>query len=99
MNQTELVEAIREKLILKNSDEKPLTKDQITTVLHALGAVAHSELSRDGVLPLPSIGKIKAVSASARQGRNPKTGEIIEIPAAKKARFTPSQSLKDSINQ
>lgn len=49
-------------------------------------------------MPLPGIGKLVVVERAARMGRNPKTGEALEIPARKAVGFKPSGTLKGAIN-
>jgi DNA-binding protein HU-beta len=44
------------------------------------------------------FGKFKKVDRKARKGRNPFTGETIQIKASKKARFLPAKGLKDVIS-
>ena len=43
------------------------------------------------------LGTFKIVERAARTGRNPNTGEALEIPAQKTVKFTPSKWLKDNI--
>ena len=44
---------------------------------------------------LPSFGKFKVKDSAARQGRNPATGETIEIAASRKLGFSPAKQVKD----
>lgn len=50
-------------------------------------------------ITLPNVGKFSAVERSARKGRNPLTGETIEIPAKKAVKFKVSNSIKKAINE
>jgi DNA-binding protein HU-beta len=47
---------------------------------------------------VPGFGKFKIKETAARQGRNPATGETIQIAASKKLTFTPAKALKDALN-
>jgi len=47
---------------------------------------------------IPGFGKFKVASREARQGRNPATGETIQIAASKKLNFTPAKQVKDAMN-
>lgn len=47
---------------------------------------------------IPGFGKFKVASRDARTGRNPATGETIQIAASKKFAFTPAKQLKDAMN-
>jgi DNA-binding protein HU-beta len=44
---------------------------------------------------LPNFGKFKVKDSAARQGRNPCTGEAIEIAASRKLGFSPARQVKD----
>jgi len=46
---------------------------------------------------LPGFGKFKVKDSPARQGRNPGTGQTIEIAASRKLAFTPAKQVKDAL--
>lgn len=46
---------------------------------------------------IPSVGTLTIVEKSARKGRNPRTGETIDIPSKKTLKFTPTKDLKQTI--
>jgi DNA-binding protein HU-beta len=46
---------------------------------------------------LPGFGKFKAKDSQARQGRNPGTGEVIEIAASRKLGFSPAKQVKEAL--
>ncbi len=46
---------------------------------------------------LSGFGIFKVADRKAREGRNPRTGETIHIPASKKLRFTPAKVLKEAV--
>jgi DNA-binding protein HU-beta len=48
---------------------------------------------------LIGFGTFATGARAARSGRNPKTGETIEIPAAKTVKFTAGKAFKDAVNQ
>ena len=48
-------------------------------------------------MPLPGVGKLKVKATAARKGRNPKTGESINIPAGQRVTFSPSKELKEAM--
>lgn len=72
---------------------KTKAKEILDTVLTALrdAAVKGEEVS------LPGFGKFKVQDKPARQGRNPRTGEALEIAATKKLVFQPAKPLKDAL--
>jgi nucleoid DNA-binding protein len=76
-------------------------KVDIGRVLNALGAVAQGHLGR-GVegehLTIPGIGTLYKQHRKSRRGRNPRTGEAIEIQEKNIIDFRPNKALKDAIN-
>lgn len=48
---------------------------------------------------IPGFGTFEAVAKPERQGRNPKTGEPVQVAAKRKVRFKPSAQLKELVNQ
>ncbi len=48
-------------------------------------------------LNLSGFGIFKVADRKAREGRNPRTGETIQIKASKKAKFVPSKALKEAV--
>lgn len=76
-----------------------LQKLQLEQVIAAFSDIVTHELSAGGEIPLPSIGKLKVHTSPARNGRNPKTGETISLPARRKAKFSGSKTLTDVLNR
>ena len=68
---------------------------QLERLLSSLCGVMASELFEGGEVSLPRFGKLTAVHSKARDGRNPKTGKAINIPASKTVAFKASSALKD----
>ncbi len=56
------------------------------------------DLLRVGSCNIPGIGKLKVVERKARKGRNPTTGEPMDIPAKKVVRLSPSSTITDRLN-
>lgn len=75
------------------------TMGTVEKTLDVLCGVAAAELLGGGEVPLPGIGKLKAKKTAARKGRNPRTGESVDIPAGKKVRFVPCKELKEALKQ
>ena len=61
-----------------------------------LGAIRDS-LKRGRRVTLVGFGTFAVAKRAARNGRNPRTGKIIKIPAARVPRFKPSKSLKTAV--
>jgi len=56
------------------------------------------ELASGGEVSLAGFGKFSVSQRSARQGRNPSTGQPIQIPASKAAKFSAASALKKQLN-
>jgi DNA-binding protein HU-beta len=77
------------------ADKTGLTKVQVAKFLDDYAALAYAEAKNSFVLP--GIGKLVLVNRKARVGRNPATGEEIQIPAKKVVKFRVAKICKDSI--
>jgi DNA-binding protein HU-beta len=56
------------------------------------------ELASGGEVSIAGFGKFSVSNRAARQGRNPATGETINIAASKSAKFSAAKGLKDRLN-
>ena len=54
-------------------------------------------LKDGGKISLIGFGSFSVLERKARKGRNPKTGDEIEIPASKSVKFSPAKRLKEDI--
>ena len=90
MNKTDLVNVV--------VAETELTKKQAEAAVNAtLDAIANALKNGDKV-QLIGFGTFEVKDVAAREGRNPKTGEVIKIDACKKPSFSASKVLKDQVN-
>lgn len=89
MNKTELVAALAEKT--------GASKKDTDNTINVFTEVIIEALKRDGKVQLPGFGTFEVRERAARTGRNPHTGEAIEIAAAKVPAFKPGKALKDAI--
>jgi len=55
-------------------------------------------LQKGDTVTLVGFGSFKVVKRKARKGRNPQTGEEIDIKASNAPKFTPGQALKEAVN-
>lgn len=85
MNKTELVAAMAEKA--------GLTKNDATKALNAYVDVVREQLQKGEDVALIGFGTFSAVKRPARMGRNPRTGEQIEIAAKVSAKFKAGKGL------
>jgi DNA-binding protein HU-beta len=79
------------------SERTDLPKTTIEAVLNAQRESLHNALNKDGEYQLHEIGILKVGERPARKGRNPQTGDAIDIPAAKTVKFKVAKVLKDSV--
>jgi len=90
MNKSELIDAVASKTDLSKADAG-----------RALDAIVESiteTLSKGDKVTLIGFGTFGVSERSARTGRNPQTGDPIDIPAAKVPKFTAGKKLKDVVN-
>ena len=72
-----------------------ITKKQSVQFLEELATLAYKQAKNS--FTVPGLGKLVLVNRKARQGRNPATGETIQIPAKRVVKFRVSKAAKDSI--
>jgi len=72
-----------------------LTKEQAVQTLEALAALAYKN-AKDS-FTIPGLGKLVLVDRKARIGRNPATGEQINIPAKRVVKFRVAKAAKEAI--
>lgn len=90
MTKAEFIEAI--------AQDAGLTKAAADKAVSAFVKVVTEALKEDDKVSLVGFGTFEARERSARTGRNPFTGETIDIDACKVPAFKASKSLKDAIN-
>jgi len=73
---------------------KKAAKEQIEAVI----ALVTAELAQGNTVRLNNLGTFSVVDRDARTGRNPKTGEALEIAASKAVKFKATTSLKATVN-
>ena len=91
MNKAELVAAIAEKTDLSKKDSEKALKAFIDVVTE--------ELTKGEKIQLVGFGTFEVAERSAREGRNPQTGETMSIPASKAPKFKAGKALKDAVNK
>jgi DNA-binding protein HU-beta len=95
MTKQELIERITE--IMKIRHDRTVSKTDVAALLDALGDVATERLKAGDDVSLPGLGKLAVKTKAARTGRNPKTGEAIQIPAKRVPDFSSAKALKDAL--
>jgi nucleoid DNA-binding protein len=72
-------------------------RSQAKEIVEDIAAFITESLRRGYKLPLMGLGKLYVRQSKARLGRNPQTGETVQIPARKRVRFTASKALKTTV--
>jgi DNA-binding protein HU-beta len=90
MNKTELIEKVAE--------SADMTKKQASQAVDAILNSIAEALKAGEKVQLIGFGNFESRERAARKGRNPQTGEEIEIAAAKVPAFSPGKALKDAVN-
>lgn len=72
-------------------------KQDVASVLDGLTAMAYEYVKADGEFPLPGFGKVVKAFRKERVGRNPATGETINIPAKTVVKFRLTKALKEAV--
>ena len=72
-----------------------ITKKQAGQVIEALVGLAYKQAKNS--FTIPGLGKLVLVNRKARIGRNPATGEQIQIPAKRVVKFRVAKAAKDAI--
>lgn len=90
MNKSELIDAIAAKT--------GLTKVQAKSAIESYHEAVSESLKAGGSVDIAGFGSFSVVSKAARTGRNPKTGEVLQIKASRLPKFKPGKGLKEGIN-
>lgn len=90
MNKSELIEAVA-----KSAD---LSKADAGRAVDAFVDATTKALKKGDQVSLVGFGTFSVRSRAAREGRNPRTGETIRIPASKSPAFKAGKALKDAVN-
>ncbi|GAA2099740.1 HU family DNA-binding protein [Microlunatus panaciterrae] len=89
LNRTELVAAIAE--------QASLSKTQADAALSALQDVVIANLEKGEAVKVPGFLNVERVERAARTGRNPRTGEELQIPAGYGVKVTAGSALKKAV--
>jgi DNA-binding protein HU-beta len=89
MTKSETLQALADKL--------GKTRKEVSEMLDALVELAYNETKKSGEFTIPGLGKLQKKHRNARMGRNPATGEQIQIAAKTVVKFRVAKAAKDSI--
>ena len=90
INKSDLITAVT-----KNAG---ITKTQATQAVEAVFSSITQTLSKGGEANFIGFGSFRVTKRAAREGRNPRTGQIIKIPASRLPRFRPGKKLKEAVS-
>ena len=84
-------------LIATVAGETGQSKSAAEAAINAVIGSITSALSNGDDVTLVGFGTFTTVNKAAREGRNPKTGEKLQIPASTAPKFKPGKALKDAV--
>ena len=90
MNKNDLVSAV--------ADGSDLSKADAEKAVDAVFDSITGSLKGGGEVRLVGFGTFSVANRKASTGRNPRTGEAIQIPASKQPKFKAGKGLKDAVN-
>ncbi len=89
LTKTQLVRLLAEKIETNNKTAAAFLETLVDTAV--------KETKKNGIFVVPGLGRLKKVHRKARMGRNPQTGEPIQIKAKTTAKFYLAKATKDAI--
>jgi len=95
VNKNEFIAAVSEN---KNLDKLDLSKSTVAAVIDAALATIERALKNGDEVRLVGFGNFYVAKRAAAKGRNPRTGEDIQIKASKNPKFKAGKMLKDAVN-
>ena len=90
MNKSDLIDAV--------ASQTGLAKDQAGAAVESVFGTISEALSRGDTVSLVGFGVFSVSARAGRTGRNPRTGESIEIAASRAPKFKAGEGLKDAVN-
>ncbi len=86
-------------LIDKIASGAALSKADASRALDSTLDAIKASLKKGQKVTLVGFGTFQVIKRKARKGRNPKTGQVINIPAAKTPKFSAGKALKDAVRK
>ncbi len=88
----------KDELVEKIAGDAGITKKDSQAALKAITSGISGALANGNGISLVGFGSFSVSERAARQGRNPQTGETIQIAASKGVRFKAGKVLKEAVN-
>ena len=89
----------KNELIAELADKCEITKAQAAECIDSFCAIVSKALSKGDEIRLVGFGTFGVVHRKATEGRNPRTGAVIKIPAANKPKFKAGKALAEAVNK
>ena len=90
MNKSQLIKAVAEK--------SELSQKQVGETWNLIEATILESLAAGEKIQLSGFGTFEVRERAARKGRNPKTGEAVDVPACKYLAFVSAKAVKEQLN-
>ncbi len=87
----------KSQLMTYMAEKTDLSKKQVVEIFDELATLAYKEVKKEGEFVLPGFGKLVKAHRKARKGRNPATGEEIQIKAKTVVKFRLAKAAKDAV--
>lgn len=81
------------------ADQAGISKKEATAAFDAFVAYISDTCQRGDRCAVPGLGSFSVSQRKAREGRNPRSGETISIPASKNVRFKAGKDLRELLNR
>ena len=88
----------KKELIDQIAVDAEITKKEAETALESVLKGIETSLLEDGKITFVGFGTFEVTERAAREGRNPLTGEKMQIKASKAPKFKAGKALKDAVN-
>jgi DNA-binding protein HU-beta len=89
----------RKELVAAIAEEADLEQKTVDAALRGLQATLEKAATSGEKVSVPGFFALSVGQRAAREGRNPSTGEVIKIPAAKTVKLTAGSALKEAANR
>ena len=91
MNKRELIETV--------ASNAQITKKEADAVVNATLDAIMDGIAKEGKVIIPGFGSFEVRNKTAREGRNPRTGEKVKIAAKRAPAFKPGKAMKDAVEK
>lgn len=91
MNKIDLVKVV--------ADKTGLTQKEVNSVVDEMLTAIVADLARGNEVALASFGKFVVKTRAARESINPRTKEVIKVPACRAVAYKPAKAIKEAVNK